>query len=58
MTDTLVRVEVRGAVKELFCSTDSLTISGPAGTGKSMGALLWLHLMLLKYPGTRALVVR
>lgn len=58
MTDTLVRVEVRGAIRELFRSTDSLTISGPAGTGKSLGALFWLHMMLLKYPGTRALVVR
>lgn len=58
MTDTIVRVEVRGAVKELFRSTDSLTISGPAGTGKSLGALFWLHMMLLRYPGTRALVVR
>lgn len=58
MTDTVVRVEVRGAVKELFRSTDSLTISGPAGTGKSMGALFWLHITLLKHPGTRALVVR
>lgn len=58
MTDILVRVEVRGAIKELFRSTGSLTISGPAGTGKSMGALFWLHMMLLKHPGTRALVVR
>lgn len=57
-TDTVIRFEVRGAVRELFSSTDSLVIAGPAGTGKSMGALMWLHLMLLRYPGTKALLVR
>lgn len=55
---TTVRVELRGAPKGLFRSTDSVIISGPAGTGKSIGTLYWLHLMLLRYPGTKALVVR
>lgn len=58
ITDTVVTFEVRGAVRELFQSTDSMIIAGPAGTGKSMGALMWLHLMLLEYPGTKALLVR
>lgn len=56
---TEVRVEVRGAVRELFKSDDPLVcVSGPAGTGKSYGALLFLHLTLLKHPGTRALLLR
>src|SRR3546814_5361838 len=55
---TLVRAEMRGPMRDLFRTTDSVIISGPAGTGKSFQTLLWLHLIMLKYPGTRALVVR
>lgn len=55
---TTVRVEVRGPMKDLFKTTDSQIISAAAGTGKSFQTLYWLHLMLLKYPGTKALVVR
>jgi phage terminase large subunit len=58
MSKTLVRVEMRGPMRDLFTTTDSVIISGPAGTGKSFQTLLWLHLVMLKYPGTRALVVR
>lgn len=58
MSKTLVRTQVRGPMRELFRTTDSVIISGPAGTGKSFQTLLWLHLMMLKWPGTRALVVR
>lgn len=56
---TTVRFEVRGAVRDLFTTRDELVcISGPAGSGKSRGALFWLHMMVLKYPGTRALLIR
>lgn len=33
-------------------------VSGPAGTGKSLCLLLYLHTLALEYPGLRALVVR
>lgn len=58
MSKTLVRTEVRGPMKDLFRTTDSVLISAAAGTGKSYQTLFWLHMMLLKHPGTRALVVR
>jgi hypothetical protein len=57
--DTVVTVEVRGAARELFSRTDTeLTISGPAGTGKSLPCLLRVHLACLMYPGIRCLVAR
>lgn len=33
-------------------------MSGPAGTGKSVGCLMKIHLAMMKYPGARALIVR
>lgn len=54
-----VEFEVRGAVRDLFLSRDSeLCIVGAAGTGKSNGALMRLHLLCLQYPGIRCLIVR
>lgn len=53
-----VRVEVRGPMKELFRTTDNVCISAAAGTGKTFQTLFWLHMMMLRYPGTKALVVR
>lgn len=53
-----VDFEVRGAIREVYRTHQSLIISGPAGTGKTLPTLLWLHLMMLDYPGTKALVVR
>lgn len=53
-----VKVELRGPMRDLFHTTDSCLISAAAGTGKTFQTLYWLHLMLLKYPGTKALVVR
>ena len=35
-----------------------LVLQGPAGTGKTYPTLMWLHLTMLRYPGTKALVVR
>lgn len=39
-----VRTEVRGAVARLWSlSEGEVVISGPAGTGKTLGILLWIH---------------
>jgi phage terminase large subunit len=59
VNDVVVRYEPRGAVKELFQSTDNeILLSGAAGTGKSVGALMYLHLACLSKPKVRALIVR
>jgi phage terminase large subunit len=57
---TVVRFEARGAVKELFNDKHSteILLSGAAGTGKSVGALMLLHLACLQAPKMRALIVR
>lgn len=55
---TLVRVEARGPMLDLFRTTDSVVISAASGTGKTYQTLFWLHMMMLKWPGTRALLVR
>lgn len=59
MNDVVVRYEPKGAVKELFQSSDNeVLLSGAAGTGKSVGALMYLHLACLSKPKVRALIVR
>ena len=51
--------ELRGAALELGRTTDLETaLDGPAGTGKTYGALFKIHMMLLSYPGAKALVAR
>ncbi|GAA2694473.1 hypothetical protein GCM10010400_70100 [Streptomyces aculeolatus] len=56
---TVVTYEPRGAARELFQSDDlEVLLSGAAGTGKSVGALMYLHLACLSTPKVRALVVR
>lgn len=51
--------EPRGAARRLIsCRDDEVVISGPAGTGKSMGALHKVHFAMMKYPGAKALLVR
>lgn len=56
---TEVTVETRGAVSALFSRRDrEVLVSGPAGTGKTVGCLWKLHLAALKYPGMRGLIVR
>ena len=58
-TPTVVRFEPRGAVLDLFRSTaQEICLSGAAGTGKSVGALMRIHLACLNTPGVRALIVR
>lgn len=52
-------LRLRGAARALLeCQDKEVLIAGPAGTGKSYAALWKLHLMALKYPGMRALIVR
>lgn len=54
-----VRYEPRGASADLFRHHEpEVVVSGPAGTGKTYGALWRLHLAALKYPGMRAIIVR
>ena len=56
---TTIRYWPRGASADLFRHHEpEVIISGPAGTGKTFGALWRLHLAALKYPGMRALMVR
>lgn len=59
MIDSAVRFELRGAVRELFRSADTeVLLSGAAGTGKSVGALLYVHLLCLDNPKVRVLLAR
>lgn len=54
-----VVLKTRGAARAMFDRTDSeLTISGPAGTGKSLPCLARVHLAASMYPGVRCLVAR
>jgi phage terminase large subunit len=53
------RVEARGAVaRAVECRDEEVLVSGPAGTGKTIGLLWKLHACALKYPGMRALMAR
>ena len=48
-----------GGAKELWqCREDEILYDGPAGTGKTRAALEKCHLMAMKYPGARILLVR
>jgi phage terminase large subunit len=59
VTATVVDFEPRGAVLDAFRSHDGeLLISGAAGTGKSVGALMKIHLASLQTPGVRSLLAR
>lgn len=52
-------MEARGSIRDLFAYRGpEVIVSGPAGTGKSFGALHKIHAALLKYPGSRALLTR
>jgi phage terminase large subunit len=49
----------RGGAAALFaCRAPEVVLEGPAGTGKSYAALQKVHLALLKYPGSRGLLLR
>ena len=51
--------ELRGGNLALMACRDlEVTLEGPAGSGKTIATLLKIHLMLLAYPDTKALVAR
>ena len=51
--------ELRGASFKLGSNRDiEVCLDGPAGTGKTLGALYKIHLLLTMYPGAKALVAR
>lgn len=60
MSDVIARhLALRGACLELMRRKDpEVLIAGAAGTGKSFACLFKIHLMCLKTPGLRALVLR
>jgi PBSX family phage terminase large subunit len=56
---TDVTFEARGAVRTLFRERPpSVVLSGPAGTGKSVGALMYVHLQMLSNGAARAVMLR
>lgn len=55
----ILRYEPHGAALGLFqCRDREILMEGPAGTGKSFAALQKVHLALIKYPGSRWLLLR
>jgi PBSX family phage terminase large subunit len=59
MTDTVIRFEVRGAARTFLAAHDrEVLLSGPAGSGKTVVALMKLHLAALQHPGLRGLIIR
>lgn len=53
------RYEPRGALREAFTTrAPEVLVSGPAGTGKSRALLERAHIMPLRYPRSRGLIVR
>src|SRR5258708_6394994 len=51
--------ELRGAALALgSCRDLEVCLDGPAGTGKTFGALYKAHILLSMYPGAKALVSR
>lgn len=54
-----IRYAPRGAVLDLFHDqSDEILLMGPAGTGKSLGNLHKMHLMLSKYPKAKGFMAR
>lgn len=55
----VVRFEVRGAASTFMTARDrEVLLSGPAGSGKTVVALMKLHLTALQKPGLRGLILR
>lgn len=53
------RFRLRGPFLEIFKRREpEVLLAGAAGTGKSTAALIYVHMMALKYPGMRALFAR
>lgn len=58
-TATEIPFQARGAVSDLLdCRDPECLLSGAAGTGKTVGALMKMHLACLAKPKVRALIVR
>jgi PBSX family phage terminase large subunit len=56
---TVVRYEPRGAAADLFAARESeVCIVGAAGTGKSLACLYRMHLIAMRNPTFRGLIVR
>lgn len=56
---TIRQFEPKGAVLKAFHDRSAeLVLSGPAGTGKSFGLLMKIHLTCLAQPGIQCLIVR
>lgn len=59
VTSTVVRFEARGSAREFMAYRGTeVLLSGPAGSGKTVAALMKLHLTALKVPGLRGLILR
>lgn len=59
MTPHPAALTLHGAAADLFhCQRREVVISGPAGTGKSIGALAKLHVLCMLAPNLRCLIVR
>lgn len=59
MMTSEVTFRPRGAVAELFrCRAPEVLLSGGTGTGKSVGALMKIHLACLTRPKVRAVILR
>lgn len=57
--EIIINYTPRGAARDIFSlQNPELVVSGPAGTGKSRAILEKIHLMGLKHPGIRMLMVR
>lgn len=55
----MLEIELRGGAAKAWADRgDEVLLSGPAGTGKSVGLLFKLHQLALKYPGMHGLIVR
>ena len=59
MDEVVLLYTPRGAARDLLQRRDpEIVLDGPAGTGKTYAALQKLHMVLLKRPNVRALMVR
>ena len=57
--DEVLRYEPLGNIREMFTDrSPEILLEGPAGTGKSLGALHKVNLCMLKYEGARSLCLR
>jgi len=47
-----------GASRLFYCRDPEILLDGPAGTGKTVAVLSKIHFCLMKWPGSRGLIVR